>query len=315
MSGTNGNSKKTKVLQRLSEGMQDLRDKCITKTMAESMGTGPTLNGKMKLFKEYANLRQDMERAIILYPEEKESINDKINKIDELRKVFKVHATKVSFIDVIFTAVRLILLLIVFLSGGCIICFFAPVSWIIDPLLSMCGVPPCMQVEGLVCRYLFWKPLLAAAFIDVKVINDNGSSNWKSGEGGFIVVNHTSNLDGFVIGPHLYPFMPKFIAKKVLFHIPILGWMAFLNGHILLNRKKRAKAVGAMNNAVDNVIKRQHRSLCIFPEGTRTDDGNLRLPFKKGVFHMVRIHLNKVIHSNLLHTYVYICPQTGLLSK
>ena len=280
-------SDKKKMLEQLSERMQDLKDKCITKSIAESMGNGPKSNGKMQLFKEYANLRQDMERAILLYPDEKDSMNDKINKIDELRKVFKVDATKISCLDVIFTVVRLILLLIVFLCGGFIICFFAPISWILDPLLQRCGVPPSMQVEGLVCRYGFWTPLLAAAFIDVKVIDDNGNSGWKAGEGGFVVVNHTSNLDGFVIGPHLSPFMPKFIAKKVLFHIPILGWMAFLQGHILLNRKKRTKAVASMNHAVDNVIKRQRRALCIFPEGTRTDDGNLRLPFKKGVFHMV----------------------------
>jgi len=218
-----------------------------------------------------------------------------------------VDATKISCLDVIFTVVRLILLLIVFLCGGFIICFFAPISWILDPLLQRCGVPPSMQVEGLVCRYGFWTPLLAAAFIDVKVIDDNGNSGWKAGEGGFVVVNHTSNLDGFVIGPHLSPFMPKFIAKKVLFHIPILGWMAFLQGHILLNRKKRTKAVASMNHAVDNVIKRQRRALCIFPEGTRTDDGNLRLPFKKGVFHMVcKLFITYIMQHCPSFIYIYI---------
>lgn len=259
----------------------------MVKAMAESMDTGPTRDGRMALFKEYANLRQDMERAILLYPEEKESINESILKVDELRKVCKVKATKISFLDVMFTVIRLVLLLIIFLCGGLMICCLSPLGWLLDPLLQLCGASPAMQLEGLVCRYLFWKPLLAAAFIEVKVVDDGGGDNWKSGEGGFVVVNHTSNLDGFVIGPHLYPFMPKFVAKKVLFHIPVLGWIAFLNGHILLNRKRRDKAVGSLNKAVDNIIKGQKRTLCIFPEGTRTDDGNLRLPFKKGVFHMV----------------------------
>ena len=44
----------------------------MVKAMAESMETGPKRDGKMALFKEYANLRQDMERAILRYPEEKE---------------------------------------------------------------------------------------------------------------------------------------------------------------------------------------------------------------------------------------------------
>ena len=62
------------------------------------------------------------------------------------------------------------------------------------------------------------------------------------------------------------------------------GWIAFLNGHILLNRKRRDRSLGSLNKAVDNIIKGQKRTLCIFPEGTRTDDGNLRLPFKKAFF-------------------------------
>ena len=82
-------SDKKKMLEQLSERMQDLKDKCITKSIAESMGNGPKSNGKMQLFKEYANLRQDMERAILLYPDEKDSMNDKINKIDRIEKINK----------------------------------------------------------------------------------------------------------------------------------------------------------------------------------------------------------------------------------
>ena len=127
----------------------------MVKAMAESMETRPKRDGRMALFKEYANLRQDMERAILLYPEEKESISEEIVKVDELRKVCKVKATKISFLDVLFTVVRLVLLLIIFLCGGLMICCLSPLGWVLDPLLQICGASPAMQLEGLICRYLF----------------------------------------------------------------------------------------------------------------------------------------------------------------
>ena len=113
---------KSKTLRNISQRMETLKGKCMVKAMAESMETGPKRDGRMALFKEYANLRQDMERAILLYPEEKESMNEEILKVDELRKVCKVKATKISFLDVLFTVVRLVLLLIIFLCGGLMIC-------------------------------------------------------------------------------------------------------------------------------------------------------------------------------------------------
>merc|ERR1712066_16015 len=72
----------------------------------------------------------------------------------------------------------------------------------------------------------------------------------------------------------------------MLFMLPVLGWLFVLLGMVPLNRGNREKAVQTMNEAVANIMKKWSRSVAISPEGTRTTDGHLRLPFKKGVFHL-----------------------------
>ena len=71
-----------------------------------------------------------------------------------------------------------------------------------------------------------------------------------------------------------------FIAKSELSKIPIFKSILDRAGFIFVDRKNNDSAVKSMNNLIDD-IKKIPRSVAIFPEGTRTSDGNL-LPFKKG---------------------------------
>lgn len=71
-----------------------------------------------------------------------------------------------------------------------------------------------------------------------------------------------------------------FIAKSELSKIPIFKSILDMAGFIFVDRKNNDKAVKSMNNLMDD-IKKIPRSVAIFPEGTRTSDGEL-LPFKKG---------------------------------
>ena len=71
-----------------------------------------------------------------------------------------------------------------------------------------------------------------------------------------------------------------FIAKSELSKIPIFKSILDRAGFIFVDRKNNESAVKSMNNLMDD-IKKIPRSVAIFPEGTRTSDGNL-LPFKKG---------------------------------
>ena len=71
-----------------------------------------------------------------------------------------------------------------------------------------------------------------------------------------------------------------FIAKSELSKIPIFKSILDMAGFIFVDRKNNDNAVKSMNNLMDD-IKKIPRSVAIFPEGTRTIDGEL-LPFKKG---------------------------------
>ena len=71
-----------------------------------------------------------------------------------------------------------------------------------------------------------------------------------------------------------------FVAKNELSKIPIFKSILDIAGFIFVDRKNNDSAVKSMNNLMED-IKKTPRSVAIFPEGTRTRDGNL-LPFKKG---------------------------------
>ena len=93
------------------------------------------------------------------------------------------------------------------------------------------------------------------------------------------VANHASLIDIplLLIAVNRYTV---FIAKSELSKIPIFKSILDMADFIFVDRKNNDNAVKSMNNLMDD-IKKIPRSVAIFPEGTRTSDGNL-LPFKKG---------------------------------
>ena len=123
----------------------------------------------------------------------------------------------------------------------------------------------------------FWARIhLAASGISVSV---TGLENIASPPYIFMC-NHQSALDIFSLFVAL-PLQFKWIAKRELFFIPFLGWAMKRAGYISLDRKHPREAIKAMDDAAQKI--RGGMNIIIFPEGTRSEDGNL-LPFKKGVF-------------------------------
>jgi 1-acyl-sn-glycerol-3-phosphate acyltransferase len=92
--------------------------------------------------------------------------------------------------------------------------------------------------------------------------------------------NHQSALDIYTLLACL-PLSFKWIAKRQLFKIPFIGWAMTRTGYISIDREKPREALKAMEEAANKI--RAGMNIIIFPEGTRSFDGNL-LPFKKGGF-------------------------------
>jgi len=96
------------------------------------------------------------------------------------------------------------------------------------------------------------------------------------------IVNHQSFVDIWA----MFSFIPpetRFVAKQELFRVPFLGWALKSSGCISINRGRRAEAIRSLRDAGELV--RQGRSVVLYPEGSRSDDGRLS-PFKKGGFHL-----------------------------
>jgi 1-acyl-sn-glycerol-3-phosphate acyltransferase len=97
--------------------------------------------------------------------------------------------------------------------------------------------------------------------------------------GGFVVVsNHESFADILVLLARL-PLPVRFLAKRSIFRVPVLGWSIAAAGFVPVDRGDRARSVATVEAAL-NLLK-AGRSLVVFPEETRTRTGEL-LPFKSG---------------------------------
>ena len=96
-----------------------------------------------------------------------------------------------------------------------------------------------------------------------------------------IVSNHQSGADILVLF-RLYRHY-KWVAKQSLFYYPFIGWNMWMNGYISIVRTRGRSKLMMMDKAVNAV--RSGNSVILFPEGTRTHDGNIQ-PFKTGAFRL-----------------------------
>ncbi len=94
--------------------------------------------------------------------------------------------------------------------------------------------------------------------------------------------NHVSHADSpalaLVISHPLH-----WVFKKELAHIPVFGWVLLACGQIMVDRSSPEKSKAALEVALSGLSG--NNSVMIYPEGTRSRDGNLQ-PFKKGGFWM-----------------------------
>ena len=111
-------------------------------------------------------------------------------------------------------------------------------------------------------------------------INTKGLENLLPDKPLVFMCNHQSNFDILVLFSAL-PAQFRWIAKAELFKIPIFGQAMRGAGYISIERKDRRKAIKSLKQAAEQI--RSGISVMIFPEGTRSPDGNIG-EFKKGGF-------------------------------
>ncbi len=96
-----------------------------------------------------------------------------------------------------------------------------------------------------------------------------------------IAGNHLSNADPPAIGAFAGLVRDsRFMAKKELFAIPVLGWFFRRCGYISVDRKRAIGDFGALEEAIAALERGE--SVIMFPEGTRSKTGKPQKP-KSGV--------------------------------
>jgi len=93
-------------------------------------------------------------------------------------------------------------------------------------------------------------------------------------------VTHASALDIPILYVYL-PFQFRIIFKSELLAYPFVGWHLKRSGQVCINQQNPAASIGAIKSALRSL--RSGMPLVIFPEGGRTQDGQIQ-PFLPGAF-------------------------------
>ncbi len=95
------------------------------------------------------------------------------------------------------------------------------------------------------------------------------------------VSNHESLGDILILFGLYRPF--KWVSKQAAFRLPLIGWNMSLNNYVSLvrgNKESIAKMMAECERWLDRGVP-----VMIFPEGTRSPDGNIQA-FKDGAFRL-----------------------------
>ena len=93
------------------------------------------------------------------------------------------------------------------------------------------------------------------------------------------VVNHQSMVDILAVFATRLPYL--WVSKVENFYVPFLGWNMWLNGYVPLKRGFLPSILRMVRSCLKKLA--EGHSLCVFPEGTRSPDGNL-IDFYRGAF-------------------------------
>lgn len=95
-----------------------------------------------------------------------------------------------------------------------------------------------------------------------------------------IVLNHNSMVD--IMSIYHIPLIFKWVSKREVYKIPMVGRLLFMHGDIVINRSNPKEAMQFVHDKGMMWLKRG-ASVSIFPEGTRSKDGQIK-SFKAGAF-------------------------------
>jgi 1-acyl-sn-glycerol-3-phosphate acyltransferase len=125
----------------------------------------------------------------------------------------------------------------------------------------------------------WWSRTLLRASGSTLAIHDFDRVDWSRPY--VVVCNHTGAFEILALAVTI-PVRYRFVAKKELERVPVFGPAWKMAGHVSLDRSDRERAVESLREAA-HTLRKDGGVVVIFPEGTRSRDGQLGT-FKKGAF-------------------------------
>ena len=130
--------------------------------------------------------------------------------------------------------------------------------------------------------YLFFRALARLAFPVYFRLRVRGLDKIPAQGPALLVINHQSFLDSLFVGTPL-PRTICYLARDSLFRVPVVGWILRHTYVMPVNRESASSS--SLRLAADR-LKRGYL-VGIFPEGTRSSDGQIA-PLKPGFIALVR---------------------------
>lgn len=112
-----------------------------------------------------------------------------------------------------------------------------------------------------------------------------GRENIHEGQSYIVVCNHQGGYDIIALYGNL-PMNFRWVMKKELRQVPLIGFACARGGHIFLDRSSRSAAYKSMLTAKELLV--DGLSVVMFPEGHRSGSAVMG-PFKSGAFHLAEV--------------------------
>lgn len=178
--------------------------------------------------------------------------------------------------------------------------FYDPLIWLYTIILGMLSLISSLFDSSGAVQHGFarlWARMILGT-IGTR-ISIEGLEKIDTGRAHVYVVNHTSAIDIPVLYVSL-PFQFRILAKRELFRYPFMGWHLKRSGQIPVVLDNPKASIRSLQLAVTAV--KNNMSLVVFPEGGRSEDGQLQAFMGGAFFAAIRAHAD-VIPMALVGTY------------
>jgi 1-acyl-sn-glycerol-3-phosphate acyltransferase len=159
--------------------------------------------------------------------------------------------------------------------------FLDPLIWLYTIVMGVVSLPTSLfsnsgRIQHDLAR--FWSMLIMKTIFSPVIVT--GLDKIDKSKPHVYAVNHASALDIPLLYYYL-PFQFRIMFKKELLKYPIIGWHLKRSGQVCIDQQNKAAAVRSVRAA----LKSLHHGmpLVVFPEGGRTNDGQIK-PLLPGAF-------------------------------